>query len=98
MYIAKPTPHPTEGHSPSTSSTASEIAPLENGKETPQYKKVAAKYDLIVSTLSKTVSAETLADKLHVKLLVGDDIRSKAHVVGVVKTRSDRSLMQSSQK
>ena len=59
------------------------MVPLDSGKETTQYKKVAAKYDLIITTLSKTVSAETLADKLHVKRLIGDDIRSKAQVAGV---------------
>ena len=39
---------------------------------------MAAKRDLIISTLSPTVSAERLVDKLEGKELIGDDVRSKA--------------------
>ena len=82
---AQPILHYTEGHS--ASSTASEMVPLDKGKETTQYKKVAAKYDLIIRTLSKTVSAETLAGKFYAKLLIGDDICSKARVAGVAEDK-----------
>ena len=54
------------------------MAPLHSGKETTQYKKVAAKHEQIITTLSATVSAEGLVGKLERKKLIGEEIRRKA--------------------
>ena len=59
---------------------------MESGRETLQYKRVFNTRDLIISALADSVSIETLAGKLRINRLIGDDIHREAR--GAERTTS----------
>ena len=65
---------------------------MERGRESIQYKRVLNTRELIITTLGDCVSVEALADRLHRKSLIGDDIRREAHDRGVDASKIRRMI------